>query len=202
MSTLFDYQDSDLSQNVRTKHPEFSDIEHTDFDTILRYSILMYDLESEMREIHKDYATRKRECAVLAGWKIQKNRKFAKEVEDILVGTDPQANKIIASYIRTQNNPDFLLYVSYSELLSKEVENAQSEKDPKIIKFIQGNIDKLGAGLARLNENIFGGREVELMRRQLYMTLVVEGSILRPESVAKMISEGKLALGDDPYYSR
>ena len=56
MSTLFNYNDSDLSQNVRPEHPEFSDIEHTDFDTILRYSILMYDLESEMREIHKDYA--------------------------------------------------------------------------------------------------------------------------------------------------
>ncbi|MDD5353310.1 MAG: hypothetical protein PHS93_09140, partial [Candidatus Omnitrophica bacterium] len=161
----------------------------------------MYDLSSEMRTVFSDYATRKRECALKAGWSVEKStRKFPAEVENILVGGDPTANKIIISYIRIQGDPNLILYYSFSELLAVEMDNSLKEKDPKIIKYIRENVDKLGLAIAKLEESIFGGKEVAGMRRALYATMVTDSFIPRPETIARAIQDRKLDLGDDPFY--
>jgi hypothetical protein len=200
MNYLYNPSDSDLEFKVKVEHPEFSEIVHPDFLHILRYAIYLHDLSSEMRTIHSDYATRKRECALKAGWKVEKeSRKFSPEVENILVGTDPAANKIIISYIRINNDPNYILYASFSELLSVEMDNSLKEKDPKIIKYIRENIDKLGGAIARLEESIFGGREIASMRRALYASMVTDSFIPRPETIARAIQSKTLELPDQFY---
>ena len=197
---LYNPQDSDLVEAVQADYPEFTKYEHPEFKKVLKYAIYLYDIESDMRNLHADFATRKRECAVKAGFRLDsKTRKFPPEAENILLGQDTIANKIIITYIKTQSDPNLLLYASFSELLAVEMENSLSERDPKIIKFIRENISKLGEALAKLEGSIFGGKEVASMRRELYLSLVTDSFIPKPENIAKAITEKTLDLGIDPY---
>ena len=187
----------DLSK-YKTEYPELNVP-----DEVLRYIILMFDLNSEYRELYVDYATRKREVAIKAGFAINPDsRKFDRETEDILVGKNEQVNKAIICYVLLQNNPDALLYVAYNEMLSKEIENSLTEDDPRIIKYTRENIQKIGLARSDIEEKIFGGREVSAMRRALYVTLVTDGNVPRPETIAKAIAEGNLDIGVDPYFGK
>ena len=201
MPYLYNPSDADIVERITEDYPEFTKCEHPEYKKVLKYTIWLYDMESDMRTIHADYATRKRECALKAGFRLDgKTNKFPEEVEAILLGQDTNANKIIINYIRIQNDPSLLLYTSLSELLAVEVENSLTEKDSKIIKYVRENISKLGEALAKLEESIFGGKELASMRRALYATLVVDSFIPRPESIARAISEKSLNLNVDPYH--
>ena len=201
MSYLYDPTDEGLELKLKIDHPEFGDLPHADFDKVIRYAIYMYDKGSEYRTTYKDYSTRKRECAIKAGFKINKaTRRFENSVEDILVGEDETANQIIVNYIKIQNDPQLFIYTSFSELLATETKNSLEEKDSKIIKAIRESMEKLQVSLLSLENNIFGGREVVNMRRSLYQTLMTENNIPRPETVARAIHEGNMDLGVDTYY--
>ena len=198
---LYNPNDKDLVEAIQADFPEFTKCEHPEYKKVLKYTILLYDLDSELRNTYSDYATRKREAALKAGFRLDgKTNKFPEEVEAILLGQDTNANKIIMNYVRIQNDPSLLLYTSLSELLAVEMENSLTERDPKIIKYIRENISKIGESVAKLEAEIFGGRELASMRRALYATLVTKTFIPKPESVGKAISEKKLNLGIDPYH--
>ena len=200
---LYDPNEKDFPSRLLADCPELSELKIDNIEQVLKYVVTMYDLGSEYRELYPDLPTRKRECARNAGFKLEKGtNKFDSDTENMLVGENSAVVSAIMCYIKLQTNPEYMLYISFNEMLAVEVKNSLSEKDPKIIKVTRENIAKLGGAIAMNERNIFSGAETKSMRKALYLTLVVEGSILRPESVAKMISEGKLALGDDPYYSR
>lgn len=201
MPYLYDPTDESLELKIKADHPEFSDLSHPDFGKVLRYTIYMYDMGSEYRNTYKDYSTRKRECAVKAGFNIDRQtRVFEKQVEDILVGEDEMARKIIMQYIKIQNDPALFLHTAFSELLETETANSLKEKDSRVIKNIRESMEKLRVSRETLEVTIFGGKEVTNMRRSLYQTLMTENTIPRPESVARAIPAGDLDLGIDPYY--
>jgi len=198
---LYNPKDKDLIRNITEDHPELTELLTPDSLTMLRYVIYMYDLNSPFRVLYPDYPIRKRECAIEAGFKIDpKSRRFPEETEDTLAGMNATANKVITRYLLMQNDPNLLLYTSFCELLAVEMENSLKEKDPKIIKFIRENILKLGEAIAKLEESIFGGKEVAYMRRALYSSMMTEGGIPRPESIAKAIALKKTMIGVDPYH--
>jgi hypothetical protein len=178
--------------------PEFQ-VDINDLDKVIRYIILLHDIQTPYRKLFPDYPVRKKEAALHAGWKLNKQGIFDQYVENIVLGRNQVANGLIMSYLRLFNNPDYLLYVSFWEMLSREIQNSMTETDPKIIKIIRENMEKLSSAISRLEESIFGGKEVEQMRKALYASLINQ-RLLRPEEVAKQIANKELNLGVDPYY--
>lgn len=177
---------------------------------VLKYIVLMYDINTEMNNVFPDYNTRKRECAILAGFIIEENNKFDEDVEDFLIGKNEAINDMIARYIRLFNNPDYIAYVSYWSMLAHEIlasltttkltkEGAVVEKDSADYRYTLNNIDDLTKKINNLSKSIFRGDDSAALRKALYKSMERERLALRPESIADMTDKGEVKLKTDPY---
>ena len=168
-------------------------------DKVLKYIIFLYDINSEYRRLYPEYVVRKKETAIKAGFKLNKKSEFDADDEAVILGENADVNLLIMKFLKLFNNPDYILYVSFWELLGGEIVNSIKETDPKIKKVIGDNIGKFGSAISRLEENIFGGKEILSMRNALYATLINE-RLLRPEEIARQTAEKTLNLKVDPFY--
>lgn len=192
-------KDKELAEALES-YPEFQ-YQNFYLGKIIRYIILMYDIgNSEIQSMYPEYMTRKRECALMAGFKMKEYR-FSTDVEDILVCNNPDTNKMIIRYVRLFNNPDYVAYVSYWEMLVSEMLASMETSDSKVLKVIRDNISKLREELNQLSDNIFRGDSTHMLRKALYAEMESEKLHLRPEHIAKQIKEGDLKLEIDPYYA-
>lgn len=169
------------------------------FDQIASYIINLYDKESELRTLYFDYRDRKREAARRAGFKKDKTGKFEKEAENIILGSNTDVNHAIVFYLRQSGDPAFIMYATYWELLSREIEDSLSAAEAKQREYIRKNISDLSNKIEELEKSIFGGQEGEALRRSLYSDMEREKVRLRPEKIAADIKDKKLNL-KDPYY--
>ena len=181
----------------KKKEPEEEKNEsYIDKDKLDRYIVYMYNFNSENRKKYQDYAERKRESAIMAGFDFDET--FDQEVEDMLLGKDEEANKIIIDYIISLGSPDMIRYVAFQQMLSAQVQRSMSETDEKLVKVIRENINNISEDLKQIEVNLFGYDE-QALRKALYSSMV-DKLRLRPEHVAKSISEKNLKLKDQ-YYS-
>ena len=77
---------------------------------------------------------------------------------------------------------------------AKELEAAFKETDPKERKVIRENIDKSTERISEYEAKIFGGQEVENVRKALYKFMESEKLRLRPEAIAEDTAKKKLKL--------
>jgi hypothetical protein len=198
---MYRYNPEDKAEVAKLKNFEefqFDIPEGTTFEQIAKYIIYLYDKDSELRSMFFDYRERKKEAARLAGFKKGKDGKFQKEAEGIVLGQNKDVNHAIMCYLRQSKDPDFIMYSSYWELLSKEIEDALAIDKPKDREYSRKNIDELGNKISELEKSIFGGVEVEELRKSLYAEMEKEKLRLRPELVAQDIRSKKLNIGN-PY---
>ena len=178
--------------------PEFN-FTFKDKAKIIAYLILVYDYNN--RDWQKQFTRHielKREAALLAGFKIGANKHFSEEVEDFIVGNNAEFNKAVIRYLYLCGIPELPALVAHRELQSAEMEAAFGTTDPKDRKIIRENIDKGTERIAEYEEKVFGGKEVENLRKELYKNIEAEKIRLRPEHIAEDISKQKLDL-PDPY---
>ena len=181
--------DDELLISKFSQYPEFCAGLPFDRMSGIRYIILMYDLNNnEIQGLFPDYMTRKRECARMSGFQVEKNR-FSPDVENAILGRDPTFNKMILRYVRLFNNPDYVSYVSYYEMLIKTHETALGEVDSKEISLIRANIDNLRDRINSLTSSIFRGDDSEALRKELYKTMEEERLRLRPELMAERLTK-------------
>lgn len=164
---------------------------------LAQYIILMYDPESPLRREVGDYMQRKAKCAELVDFKKEKGRWVA-EVDDMLVGKDQDANKLIAAYIAHLAMPE------YGELIVLlEIQRH------KTIEAFSGNItDNTHKTLAAVTENIskitkhlFGSGEtdeIQVARRSLYAQANIDKPPM-PEDMVDKLSDGGLPEDCNPY---
>lgn len=195
-------KDYELNKLIKS-HQDFQQKLGADLEkqrkTILRYIILMYDIHSPLRIMFSEDFKRKREAAVLAGFKMkQKNRKLTPSLEDILIGKNPVVNEMIIRYVLGFYNPDYLRLVVFKEMLGQMARNSINGQNvtPQNIKAF----NELSQSIEQLQDKIFGSRESKELKEELYKTLEEEYFNLHPDMVAKEMAENEKlfeGMGDD-----
>lgn len=190
--------------NSLADHREFADYKkhpgNPMYKKVVTFIVLLFDFNNNViSNIWADYSTRKRECAVLAGFQLDPiTSHFQKKIEDMLVGEDRQVNKMIIRYVSLFSRPEYYTIIAYFEMLEKEVLTSMTDSyDSKTIN----NIKTITAEINEQTKKLFDSHESEGLRRELYRTLQSERIKLRPEFLAKQVRAKTLKLESKPYDS-
>lgn len=189
----FDPKDLCFLDNFKG-YPEFNP-DAWEFDIsrkqVLTYIVLMYDPNSELQEKVPNYWQRKRISAELAGFPIftkgERKGLFSEQEERILLGESDTINRMCIRYCLLFHDVEYLTLVSYMELFIQETMRVMESNGVKDTKAIIGNIDSLNGKIRELTELVFGGRESEDMRKELYRSVISEMLIIRPELISKRL---------------
>jgi hypothetical protein len=168
---------------VLNKYSEFAADVPVDFDTLIKYIVLAFDINSPVRYTYNDMYEQRVKAAQIAGFKVSKGGKFAKEVEDILMCENPSVNRMIIRYVAMMNNEDYATFVAFSEALRKQQEKILAgDVDQEKTKEMIANISTLKNSIKELKELLIG--DSNDLQRTLYE--FVESNILGilPEEVA------------------
>jgi len=135
-------------------------------EKIVKYILYMYDLRSPMRRQISEIKQRKQECAILAGFELEKGRDKA-EVDRLFNFEDEQAFDFVLNFLRYQNNKTWAVLVSneevlfqYQEELLKPVTNYKTDKDKLSAHDLKSKLmaesDKILERIELYEEKIYG----------------------------------------------
>ena len=161
----------------------------------MRYIALMYDPQSELRTNIPYYPIRKRIAAKVAGFKLDKFGKFEKDVEDALVGQNKYINKAIIQYCFLTLNIYFVAHPAYLDMSFKALSDSFGNYD----KDIRGALEDLQKKVLAHESKIFGGDEVNELRKALYLQSKKIELDFTPEAVVKKIESGEDLSDFSPY---
>lgn len=159
------------------------------------YLCLMYDPQSEFRKTISILPQRKLMCALTAGFNLNPDNKFPQDVEDVLVGVDINAARMATELCMILSGVDFTVYTAYSrifvELVSLSHQN--TKKDTVLL------ISKVRSELEQAENKIFGGVEVESMRKSLYLSSKAISLNLQMEDIIERMEKGYDLAEFNPY---
>jgi len=156
---------------------------------ILRYLILMYDVQSPMHKECKEYYQRKRECAKVANFPTDKDGKWREDVVDILIGTNEWFNTLAVKYLALLALPEYTQLVVYLELLARRNKKIFDGEDDDKTHIV---INSLTEKIKELTNKIFGSGvddEIQQARRALYEQAEDERVRMRPEDIISLMNE-------------
>jgi hypothetical protein len=157
------------------------------FDTLIKYIVLAFDINSPVRYTYNDMYEQRVKAAQIAGFEVNKNGKFPKAVEEMLLCENPDVNRMIIRYVAMMNNEDYATFVAFSEALRKQQEKILAgDVDQEKTKEMIANINTLKSSIKDLKEQLIG--DSDDLQRTLYE--FVESNVLGifPEEVAKVYS--------------
>lgn len=198
---LFDISKKDIVRTLKWKIPEFKEYKgELDPKETFRYIVLMYDLNSDLWRMHKDYVRRKYEAARLAGFTPNKRTgKFTEKVTSVILGQDPEVNKLAVAYIAQFAMPEL---VELHAMLVVQERLLREMMDGDLKANMDLTMTRVSERIRELTRKIFysGDKdEVMEMRHALYEHVRKE-ELPTPEFVAKVLSEeGDLPPDYNPY---
>lgn len=163
---------------------------------VLTFISIMYDPASELRKNVSNLAQRKTLAALASGFSLDADNKFPKEIEDVLVGADANVARMIAEYCYLSHGLDFIVYTSYNRIFTEVI--AMSFKQDKAKDSI-ALIGKLKSEIEEVERKIFGGDEVLLMRKALYLSSKKMSIGLQMEDIIDRIEKGENLDDLNPY---
>ena len=200
--TFFDVHSPSLVADITSALPEIMPLlARDDINKLCQYVVLMYDFNSPMlREVRLFYE-RKARCAEIVGLPTTKGR-WAKDVEDIIIGQNIEFNTFVASYISNLGLPHYMQLVAYLEIQRiKTIEvfsGKISDKSDQIL-------DRVTTMISEITRKLFVSGdtdEVSLARKALYQKAQIDKAriIPRPEDIVKILeADGVLPEDFNPY---
>ena len=196
-------------QRLREEHPEaFGSMLYENkklinfYDEILRYIILVYDLNSPIMLSTKTHNECKVKSMLMSGFEANESGEFNQEVRDaLLLGKDTGIAKMVVKYVYIFNNVDYAELMGMIEFNSQTLAKIQNHKtDSSTMK----NLKDTSARIRELTSNIFGGKETREIEEQLYEQLSMSRISLRPERMVRQLASGKSedVFAKDIYKSR
>jgi len=188
---LFDIHSKTFEEDIKTSIPEFAEYDGPiPLRKIATYIALMYDPNSPVIKLQKDYISRKKICAELAGLP-KRSGKWTKDSEDILVGNNKLFNNALIGYLRELALPEWTQLVAFHQLQENFTRAILSHE-------AQSSIHKdysfVTDGILNLTRKIFSSGdqdEVESMRKALYVQIREDVKRLRPEMIAIELRDNK-----------
>jgi hypothetical protein len=169
------------------EYEEFTDLSND----VISYIILSYDKNSDIRKEYASRAQQKVEAAKLSGFKFTLGQ-FKDDVEEILIGENPNTNLAIIRYLYLFGMPELMALDYYTEKMKQILNQQRKGEDEKnshqVIQFCLEQINIL-------TETIFHGKESINLRKALYQ-FVEQNKLFkpRPEEIAD-----KLEKNEDPF---
>ena len=191
-------------KNFKALHPNISKVKMVlgkiTEESFYRYVVLTYDKNSPFVIRYKDWAQRRNETAKHSKFPRASN-KWDAEVENILLGFNPQANKVILEYLFLQNDIMFTQYQAYQALYKRQVKASLEEvyENPGHYEKLKKNIDSLATELRGLETAIFHGNESNELRKALYDFASKISTDFRPEEIAERKEEKEEVVDTSPY---
>ena len=186
---LYDPLSKDLAEEMSGKLPMISSYDgETPINSILKYLILMYDVQSPMHREVKEYYQRKRECAKAAGLPT-KEGKWREDVAELLIGKNEWFNEIVVRYLALLALPEYTQLIAYLELLARRTRSVFDGTDDDKTHTI---INTLTEKIKELTNKIFGSGEndeIQQARRALYELAEEDRVRMRPEDVIALANE-------------
>jgi hypothetical protein len=184
-----------VKKSLTTAYPKIKQIVGEANDKMLRYVILMYDMNSPLREYYPEVSKRKQFAASIAGYDLNKEDitplfDFKIKIDDEEVPYDDLLN-LIVKYLKYQNN-----YV-WSMIVSNE--QAFYEFNKRVMLPVDGNRDKDILQAITIKTQIMTAQDEIVQRLQKYLRQLtgedeqLEESItkrkrIRPEDIANVQS--------------
>jgi hypothetical protein len=190
---LFNPLSTDLKNEMLVKLPLIKEYKggknKIPINNLLKYVILMYDVQSPMHKETKEYYQRKRECAKAAGFPVGADGKWRDDVVGILIGEDEWFNDLVVRYLALLALPEYTQLVVYLELLARRTKKIlDGEDDDKTHSIINALTEKI----KELTNVIFGSGEIDEIqqaRRALYEQAEEERVRMRPEDIINLMNE-------------
>jgi len=158
---------------------------------IVKYIIFLYDKNTPLLSLDS-LVKRKVQAISLAQFPKDKNNKY---LNDYIAFIDsPTFGRMTIQYCRIQKNYEFSQLVQYDDLFYSEMDKAKLEEDATKRTSILKNIETLGDRIKVLTEQILNEDTSLDIRKCLYDEIENESLALRPEDIAKKMSQGKPAL--------
>lgn len=158
-------------------------------NNILKYVILMYDVQSPAHREVKEYYQRKRECAKAAEFPVGKDGKWRDDVVSILIGEDEWFNALVVKYLALLALPEYTQLIVYLELLARRTRKIfDGEDDDKTHTIINALTEKIKT----LTNVIFGSGvtdEIQQARRALYEQAEEDRVRMKPEDIINLMNE-------------
>lgn len=184
-----------VKKSLTATYPKIKQIVGEANDKMLRYVILMYDMNSPLREYYPEVSKRKQFAASIAGYDLNKEDvtplfDFKIKIDDEEVPYDDLLN-LIVKYLKYQNN-----YV-WSMIVSNE--QAFYEFNKRVMLPVDGNRDKDILQAITIKTQIMTAQDEIVQRLQKYLRQLtgedeqLEESItkrkrIRPEDIANVQS--------------
>lgn len=197
--TRYDVHRRDLITIVKEDIPQFQEYSgKLPAKKLIQYIILMYDPESPMRREVGNYMQRKGACSDLVGFTKDKQKR-PKNVDDMLIGTDKEVNKLIAAYLGHLAMPEYTQLIVLLEIQrTKALEAFSSDVSDNTHKIMEA----VTTSISKITKDLFGSGEydeIKMARQALYEQANLDKPP-RPEDVVDTITEdGKLPEDFSPY---
>lgn len=156
------------------------------------YLALLLDPASELRKTITTLHQRKVMAALTAGFTLNEENRFPKEVEDVLIGENLDAARMASEFCVLVGGTDLLVHATFSRIF---VELMSGSTKDTTLKDRIANITNIKKQLDSLEEKIFGGVESAALRKSLYLSSKSISLGLQVEDIVERIINGE-DLGD------
>lgn len=169
---------------VKKIFPQLYLVRRKDLEELIKYVVLMYDINSPMRKFFNDVDERKRECAVLAGYSFETDGTRLKKIFDF---TDKNIMDLVTNYLKYQNNKVWAILQSneevlwqYNQELLNPITNFKLDKEKlqalDIKSKLMNECDNIIKRIEEYEQKIFGGDQ--------QLIEAAKSSPTSPESIA------------------
>ena len=188
-SCLFDPTSAGFVKDLIDEYKEFASYKGENKKSVFTYVVILYDKESPLWAMEKEYFRRKVLAAELSGLPTNDNGGFKKDTKEILEGQNDDVNKLVVAYLASTGNLEFQMLISDMVMFNgyqAKVLKGQYDKDTyKVMEAIKD-------GMEKRTRKIFGSGdkdELERVRVMLYEAAEKERQRLQPEAVVKMVEK-------------
>jgi hypothetical protein len=154
-------------------------------DKVIRYIFLCYDRGSPVVINNKDLIKRKYEAALLSGFELI-DKKFQRQVEDVIKCQDPLVNEMICAFVRLFGDDDFAYITSLKDALYAILPSVQMGDIKDIDK-----VQKLKKEIDTVTDKILVRDNTNSLYLDLYKYIEREKLGLRPEDMALKNNRGR-----------
>jgi hypothetical protein len=156
-------------------------------NSVIRYIILMYDMNSPLIKKINDFGQRILVSAYLAGFSQDENGTFDDEVKKMMAGGNNRVNKMIISYLKAHRSTKWSLICANWIVFYEEIEKVIRREEPsrKInINTLQKELEMQMIEFANQDSNLH-------LQQELFEQIEQENLFrLRPEGIAEYIEDG------------
>ena len=159
-------------------------------EKVIRYTMIYYSyniLHSVITEVPR----RKKEAALLAGFKLNKDGRFGPDVEEMLLCKIPVINRMIVRFIRRSENSSFLQLCVFEEARSKQMQMLVDgiEGNQSNTKIIIDNVKTLSADIDKLKSELLNDDDNVDMREMMYNEIEWKNLGISPEDIAELTKD-------------